>query len=169
MRDKKLIILVALLIVLSLGHGADHIARGDIRWQFLPIGIFFAEYASIGLALYFYLKKDWTAVLGDRRGHWRGTGLAGPFQPVFVRDSTVHFPRLRHTRRRLAGGGLARRAHACPDHHRNLCGVSLGEGNTALASFFNRQARRVRAGPLRSTRRAPGNCLRQNPRRPCVR
>jgi len=57
MRDKKLIILVALLIVLSLGHGADHIARGDIRWQFLPIGIFFAEYASIGLALYFYLKN----------------------------------------------------------------------------------------------------------------
>ena len=35
-RDKKLIALVVLLIALSLGHDADHIARGDIHWQLLP-------------------------------------------------------------------------------------------------------------------------------------
>jgi hypothetical protein len=57
MRDKKLTALVVLLIVLSLGHEFDHIARGDIRWQLLPIVIFLAEFAFFGLALFFYLKN----------------------------------------------------------------------------------------------------------------
>jgi hypothetical protein len=62
-RDKKLIILVALLIVLSLGHDVDHIARGDIRWQLSPEAalsavIIFIKYAFLGLALFFYLKNE---------------------------------------------------------------------------------------------------------------
>ena len=40
MRDKQLIALVVLLIALSLGHDFDHIARGDIHWQLLPIVFF---------------------------------------------------------------------------------------------------------------------------------
>jgi hypothetical protein len=61
-RDKKLIILVALLIVLSLGHDVDHILRSDVPWPLtsgplLPIVIFFAKYAFLGLALFFYLKN----------------------------------------------------------------------------------------------------------------
>jgi hypothetical protein len=61
-RDKKLIILVALLIVLSLGHDVDHIFRSDIPWPLtsgplLPIVIFFAKYGFLGLALFFYLKN----------------------------------------------------------------------------------------------------------------
>jgi hypothetical protein len=56
-RDKTLIALVALLVVLSLGHDADHVARGDIHWQLLPIIIFFAKYAFLGLGLFFYLKS----------------------------------------------------------------------------------------------------------------
>jgi hypothetical protein len=62
MRDKKLIILVALLIVLSLGHDVDHIFRGDIPWPLmsgplLPKAIIFIKYAVLGLALFFYLKN----------------------------------------------------------------------------------------------------------------
>ena len=57
MRDKKLIALVVLLIALSLGHDFDHIARGDIRWQLLPIVFFVAKYAFLGLGLYFTLKN----------------------------------------------------------------------------------------------------------------
>jgi fluoride ion exporter CrcB/FEX len=60
--DKKLIILVVLLIALSLGHDFDHIARGDIRWQPGPEAalssvIILAKYAFLGLALFFYLKN----------------------------------------------------------------------------------------------------------------
>lgn len=62
MRDKKLIILVALLIVLSVGHDFDHFARGDIRWQLSPEAalsavIILAKYVFLGLALFFYLKN----------------------------------------------------------------------------------------------------------------
>jgi hypothetical protein len=57
MPDKKLTALVVLLIVLSLGHDFDHIARGDIRWQLLPIFIFFGKYAFLGLGLFFTLKN----------------------------------------------------------------------------------------------------------------
>jgi hypothetical protein len=61
-RDKKLIILVALLIVLSLGHDVDHILRGDIPWPLtsrplLPKSIIFLKYAFLGLALFLYLKN----------------------------------------------------------------------------------------------------------------
>jgi hypothetical protein len=49
--------LVVLLIALSLGHDADHIARGDIRWQLLPVVITLAKYAFLGLALFFTLKN----------------------------------------------------------------------------------------------------------------
>jgi hypothetical protein len=61
-RDKKLIILVALLIVLSLGHDVDHIFRSDIPWPqtsgpLLPVVIFFAKYAFLGLALFLYVIK----------------------------------------------------------------------------------------------------------------
>ncbi|HXN88230.1 MAG TPA: hypothetical protein VN890_02565 [Methylocella sp.] len=62
MRDKKLIILVGLLIVLSLGHDVDHIFRGDIPWPLssgplLPKSIIVIKYALLGLALFFYLKN----------------------------------------------------------------------------------------------------------------
>ena len=62
MRDKKLIILVVLLIVLSLGHDVDHIFRGDIPWPLssgplLPKSIIVIKYALLGLALFFYLKN----------------------------------------------------------------------------------------------------------------
>jgi hypothetical protein len=73
-RDKKLIILVALLIVLSLGHDVDHILRSDIPWPLtsgplLPIVIFFAKYGFLGLALFCYLKNKvgplfWAIVAG---------------------------------------------------------------------------------------------------------
>jgi hypothetical protein len=61
-RDKKLIILVALLIVLTLGHDVDHIFRGDIPWPLtsgplLPKVIIFIQFAFLGLALFFYLKN----------------------------------------------------------------------------------------------------------------
>jgi hypothetical protein len=54
--DRKLVALVILVIVLSLGHGADHLIRGDLRWQLLPATIFIAIYAFLGLGLYFYLR-----------------------------------------------------------------------------------------------------------------
>ncbi len=62
MRDKKLIILVVLLIVLTLGHDIDHIFRGDIPWPLtsgplLPKAILFMQFAFLGLALFFYLKN----------------------------------------------------------------------------------------------------------------
>jgi hypothetical protein len=57
MADKKLISLVVLVIVLSLGHDIDHIIRGDIRLQLLPAVIFLAKYAFLGLALFFYLRN----------------------------------------------------------------------------------------------------------------
>jgi hypothetical protein len=56
-RDKKLVALVVLLIALSLGHDADHIARGDIHWQLLPVVITLAKYALLGLAVFFYLRN----------------------------------------------------------------------------------------------------------------
>ena len=58
MRDKTLIGLVVLLIVLSLGHDVDHMLRGDIRLSpgLLQI-IIFVKYAFLGLGLFFYLKN----------------------------------------------------------------------------------------------------------------
>jgi hypothetical protein len=61
-RDKKLIILVALLIVLSLGHDVDHIFRDDIlspltAGQLLRRSIIFINIAFLGLALFLTLKN----------------------------------------------------------------------------------------------------------------
>jgi hypothetical protein len=58
-RDKKLIFLVALLIVLTLGHDVDHIFRGDIPWPLTsgPLLLIFIQFAFLGLALFFYLKN----------------------------------------------------------------------------------------------------------------
>jgi len=57
MHDRKLIALLILLIVLSLGHDIDHIIRGDIRPQLLPAMVILAKYAFLGLGLFFYLKN----------------------------------------------------------------------------------------------------------------
>jgi hypothetical protein len=62
MPDKKLIILVALLIVLNFGHDAHHIARGDLRWPLTvesapPIIIILAIFSILVFGLYFYLKN----------------------------------------------------------------------------------------------------------------
>ena len=62
MADKRLITLILLAAVLYLGHAADHMARGDIRWplgvESLPfILVSVAIYALIGFGLYFYRKN----------------------------------------------------------------------------------------------------------------
>ena len=62
MLDKKLIVLVVLLIVLTLGHDVDHMFRGDIPWPLasgplLPKAILFIQFAFLGLALSFYLRN----------------------------------------------------------------------------------------------------------------
>ena len=137
MPDKKLIALVVLLIALSLGHDADHIARGDIHWQLLPIVFFFAKYAFLGLGLFFTLKNKlgplfWaiTAGLGV------ALGWLAHFSPFTDQDSAVYFSCVRNTRRRFSGGGLARRAHARTHHYRCLCRIPLGQRATPLAPFF---------------------------------
>ncbi|MGH6858429.1 MAG: hypothetical protein ACRECP_12550 [Methylocella sp.] len=62
MRDKKLITLVVLIIILTLGHTADHIYRGDLRWPptletLPPIVITLAINAILDFGLYFYLRN----------------------------------------------------------------------------------------------------------------
>jgi amino acid transporter len=74
MPDKKLTVLVAIIIVLNLGHDFDHIVRGDFRWQltakYIPAyAIIVAKYAILGFGLYFYLKNKvgplfWAIVAG---------------------------------------------------------------------------------------------------------
>jgi hypothetical protein len=74
MRDRKLITLVFLLIVLTLGHDADHIARGDLRWpltvESVPSFIIIvAIFSILVFGLYFYLKNKvgplfWAIVAG---------------------------------------------------------------------------------------------------------
>jgi hypothetical protein len=61
-RDKILITLVVLIIILNLGHTADHFARGDFRWPVTvesvpPIIVTLAVNAILGFGLYFYLKN----------------------------------------------------------------------------------------------------------------
>jgi hypothetical protein len=61
-RDKILITLAVLIIILNLGHTADHFARGDFPWpptaQSVPsIIIILAINAILGFGLYFYLKN----------------------------------------------------------------------------------------------------------------
>jgi len=60
--DKKLLALIILVTILSLGHTADHIARGDLSWPLsvssLPsVIITVAIYAVLGFGLYFYLTN----------------------------------------------------------------------------------------------------------------
>ena len=62
MRDKILIILVVLIIILNLGHTADHFARGDSRWpvtveSVLAIIVTLAVNAILGFGLYFTVKN----------------------------------------------------------------------------------------------------------------
>ena len=74
MRDKRLITLVILGTIFSLGHTVDHVFRGDLRWpltlESVPfIIISLAIYAIIGFGLYLYLKNKvgpgfWAIVAG---------------------------------------------------------------------------------------------------------
>ncbi|MCI0600777.1 MAG: hypothetical protein L0Y50_05035 [Beijerinckiaceae bacterium] len=74
MPDKKLVILVALIIVLGLGHDIDHFIRGDFRlWltaESAPVLVtLIAKYAILGAGLYFYMKNKlgplfWAIVAG---------------------------------------------------------------------------------------------------------
>ena len=62
MRDKILITLAVLIIILNLGHTADHFARGDFRWPLtmesvLAIIVTFAVNAILGFGLYFTVKN----------------------------------------------------------------------------------------------------------------
>jgi hypothetical protein len=61
-RDKILITLVVLIIILNLGHTADHFARGDFRWPVTvesvpPVIVTLAINAILCFGLYFYLKN----------------------------------------------------------------------------------------------------------------
>jgi hypothetical protein len=73
-RDKILITLVVLIIILNLGHTADHFARGDFRWPITvetvpPIIVTLAINSILGFGLYFYHKNRigplfWAIVAG---------------------------------------------------------------------------------------------------------
>ncbi len=74
MRDKRLITLMVLTTIFSLGHSVDHVVRGDLRWpltlESVPfIIISLAIYAIIGFGLYLYLNNKvgsgfWAIVAG---------------------------------------------------------------------------------------------------------
>ena len=89
MHDKKLLALIILVIILNLGHTADHIARGDLTWPLtassLPaVIITLAIYAMFGFGLYFYLtKKVGPGFLGDSRGDWRIIWVASTLQSIY--------------------------------------------------------------------------------------
>lgn len=62
MRDRKLIILIFLIIILNLGHTVDHMARGDFRaplsaeWV-ASFAVTLVINSILGFGLYFYLKN----------------------------------------------------------------------------------------------------------------
>jgi hypothetical protein len=61
MRDKKLVNLIIVGTILSLGHTVDHIVRGDLHWpltwESVPfIVVSLAIYAAIALGLYLYAQ-----------------------------------------------------------------------------------------------------------------
>ena len=74
MRDKILIALVVLVIILNLGHTVDHFVRGYFRWPLTmatvpPFLVTLAINAILGFGLYFYLKNKlgplfWAIVAG---------------------------------------------------------------------------------------------------------
>jgi hypothetical protein len=62
MADARLVAIVVLTALLSLGHTADHICRGDVRLaltmeSLLAIVFNVAIYAVIGVGLYLYVKR----------------------------------------------------------------------------------------------------------------
>lgn len=60
MPNKKLLVLLVLLIILSLGHDLDHVIRGDFRVSASAAPIFIsllAKYAILGFGFYFYIKN----------------------------------------------------------------------------------------------------------------
>jgi len=62
MADRRLAAIVILTGLLSLGHAADHICRGDIQFSLsmgsvLTIVFNVAIYAAIGVGLYLYLRR----------------------------------------------------------------------------------------------------------------
>jgi hypothetical protein len=73
-RDRKLITLVALATILSLGHTVDHVLRGDLHWPLTPESILFIVVtlgtnliAGGGVYLYMIGKigpRFWASVLG---------------------------------------------------------------------------------------------------------
>ena len=95
MRDKKLIILWVLIIVLSLGHDIDHMVRGDMRLRLsgesLPILIILSiKYAILGLGLFFYLNnKLGPGVLAILAGSGAVLGWLAHFSPFS--DQTPQF------------------------------------------------------------------------------
>lgn len=87
MRDRKLTALVACVTILSLGHTADHIARGDLPLplsaQSLPFILSNAViYGALGLSLFLYLRNKvgpgFVAIMA-----WLGLALGwlGHFSP----------------------------------------------------------------------------------------
>lgn len=62
MPDKRLVAMVLLVALLSLGHTTDHVCRGDLRWSLTIESVPFialnaAIYLVIGVGLYLYLKS----------------------------------------------------------------------------------------------------------------
>jgi amino acid transporter len=73
MPDKKLTVLVGVIIALSLGHDIDHFVRGDFRWSLAGpapvLAVLLTKYATLGFGLYVYLKNKvgplfWAIVAG---------------------------------------------------------------------------------------------------------
>src|SRR5262245_35195853 len=87
MPDGKLISLVALTAILSVGHTVDHARRGDLHWplslESVPFIVFsLVTYLVVGGGLYFYVKgrigpRFW-AIVG---GLGLAVGWLGHFSP----------------------------------------------------------------------------------------
>ncbi len=73
MPDKKLAILITVIVLLSLGHDVDHVIRGDFGLSLAGsapvIAVLLSKYAILGFRLYFYLKNKvgplfWAIIAG---------------------------------------------------------------------------------------------------------
>jgi hypothetical protein len=91
-RDKILITLVVLIIILNLGHTADHFARGDFRWPVTvesvpPIIVTLAVNAILGFGLYFTVKTSSGLCSGrsPRALAWHSAGW-----PISVRSRYIY-------------------------------------------------------------------------------
>jgi len=87
MPDAKLISLVALATILSVGHTVDHVLRGDLRWplsaESVPFIVFsLVTYLVVGGGLYPYVKgrigRRYWAIVG---GLGLLVGWLGHFSP----------------------------------------------------------------------------------------